>query len=342
MTRDRPGERKPDRRRRRLAIATLAGGILAGCQPLPHPFADDRPPAELLRIHDSAGISIAPISGTPAPATAKLGAALSRALLDRDIPASDKTASLGSYLLYGRLAQSRPRRGHAKVTAYWRLYNAAGKTIGERNVGIDAPVRAWQKGDPHAIELLAAASVQALAPLIEEEAPMAAAPSGDKTAGDKTAGDKTVGDKTVGDKMAAKGDDRAAAKEPHKTADRLRIAVHPLKGAPGDGDKSLAAAIATILGRQDVAIVDKGQKADLTIDGVVSITPVKANKQHVKIVWHLRRADGAEIGTVGQENDVPNGLLDGPWGDLAYSVAIAANDGLLQLLARAGPPPPKS
>ena len=37
-------------------------------------------------------------------------------------------------------------------------------------------------------------------------------------------------------------------------------------------------------------------------------------------------AGGAEIGTVGQENDVPGGLLDGAWGDLAYSVAIAAGD----------------
>ena len=51
----------------------------------------------------------------------------------------------------------------------------------------------------------------------------------------------------------------------------------------------------------------------------------------------MRRADGAEIGTVGQENDVPKGLLDGPWGDVAYSVAIAAADGLAQLIARGAP-----
>ena len=34
---------------------------------------------------------------------------LAAALLKRDIPASDKTTSLGSYPLYGRLVQSRPR-----------------------------------------------------------------------------------------------------------------------------------------------------------------------------------------------------------------------------------------
>jgi hypothetical protein len=54
-------------------------------------------------------------------------------------------------------------------------------------------------------------------------------------------------------------------------------------------------------------------------------------------VWHVRRSDGAEIGTVGQENDVPKGMLDGPWGDVAYSVAIAGADGLMQVIVRAGP-----
>jgi hypothetical protein len=49
--------------------------------------------------------------------------------------------------------------------------------------------------------------------------------------------------------------------------------------------------------------------------------------QHVNIISHVRRADGVEVGTVGQENDVPKGLLDGPWGDLAYNVAIGAADG---------------
>ena len=82
---------------------------------------------------------------------------------------------------------------------------------------------------------------------------------------------------------------------------------------------------------------DPSAKADVILDGEVTIAPVKPDKQHVKIVWHVRRGDGAEIGTVGQENDVPKGLLDGAWGDVAYSVAIAGADGLLQVIARAAP-----
>jgi hypothetical protein len=287
------------------SILVAAAALLAGCQPLPHPFADDRPPASLLNVRDSAGVSIAPITGLPEAVAAKLGAATAQAFLQRDIPASEKTASLGSYLLYGRLAQSLSRSGKTTVTANWRLYDAAGKEIGERDAEVAAPTPVWEAGDAKPIEQLAAASAAALSPLIEDEG-------------------------------AAEPAKEASAKET-TDAGRVSIAVRPLTGAPGDGGKSLAAAVAIVLQRQDLAIVEKGQKADLTIDGEVSVAPVKADKQHVKILWHVRRADGAEIGTVGQENDVPKGMLEGPWGDLAYSVAIAAGDGLMQLVARGAP-----
>ncbi len=295
----------PGGERRRGALALFALAVLpVGCQPLPHPFADDRPPAELLTLRDSAGVSVAPVEG-PAAVAEKLGAAVVGGLLKRDIPASDKTTSLGSYVLHGGLVESPPDKGSATITAYWRLLDAKGHLVGEYSTRADAKTAEWQSGDAKPIEKLAAASVTGLAPLIEGEAPTQAA---------KEAVD----------------------------AGRIRVAVHPLSGAPGDGGKSLANAVETVLQRQELAIVTGDQKADLVIDGEVSVAPLKADKQHVKILWRVRRADGAEIGTVGQENDVPKGLLEGPWGDLAYSVALAAGDGLLQLVARGAPPPPKS
>ena len=51
----------------------------------------------------------------------------------------------------------------------------------------------------------------------------------------------------------------------------------------------------------------------------------------------MRRKDGGEIGTVGQENDIPAGLLDGAWGDVAYMVAASAQDGIMQLVSRGAP-----
>lgn len=278
-----------------LAMLALAVFVTA-CQPLPHPFADDRPPAALLTVRDGAGVAVAPVSGKPEAAAAKLGAAVARALLKRDIPASDKTTSLGSYKLYGRLAQS----GSATMTVYWRLYDAKGRKIGERDAQVDAPAGELESGSDNPIERLAGLSADGLAPLLEDEAPLEA-----------TSGVRT------------------------------RIAIGQVSGAPGEGAKSLESAIAAVLQHQGLAIVKDGQKSDLIVDGEVSVAPVKPDKQHVKIIWRVRRADGSEIGTVGQENDVMRGALDGPWGDLAYSVAIAASDGLAQLVAR-GIPEPKT
>jgi hypothetical protein len=278
----------------------LISALLASCQPLPHPFADDRPPASLLTVRDSAGISVQTMEGGP-PATAqKLGAAIASALGKRDIPASDRTTSLGSYLLYGRLEAERPRAGKAALTVHWRLQDSGGHPVGERTARMEAPPQAWDVGDETIIASLAEASAAEIAPLLADEAAPAAA--------------------------AAAGDGRT------------RIVIRPVSGAPGDGAKSLANAIATVLKRQDVVVLDDpNAKADVILDGEVTIVPVKPDKQHVKIVWRVRRADGAEIGTVGQENDVPKGLLDGAWGDVAYTVAIAGADGLMQVIARAGP-----
>ncbi len=348
-------------RQRGRLVAGLLALLAAGCQPLPHPFADDKPPASLVKVPDSAGVSIAPIVGQPAATAAKLGAAVAAALLKHDIPASDRTTSLRSYLLYGRVVESRPsvhphaatkhaaekakpakhklakgkptkhkpakrkpakadtiRRnpkkgeaiqrerpeGEATVTALWRLYDPNGRVVGERTAHVAARAADWASGNDRPINELAQLSADALASLLQDSTPVEAP-------------------------AAARHDDR------------VRVAVEKITGAPGDGATSLAAAVAAVLQRQDLAIVKSGDKADLYVAGKITLTPVKPDKQHIKIVWQVRRADGVQIGTVGQENDIPRGLLDGPWGDVAYSIAIAASDGLMQLVAR-GAPQPKS
>src|SRR5258708_1506123 len=56
--------RPPRDLRSRMTGLRLAGlamaAFAAACQPLPHPFAEDRPPAALLKVRGVAGVSIAP------------------------------------------------------------------------------------------------------------------------------------------------------------------------------------------------------------------------------------------------------------------------------------------
>jgi hypothetical protein len=102
----------------------------------------------------------------------------------------------------------------------------------------------------------------------------------------------------------------------------------------------LKSAIILLLKRQDLTIVtDPKTGADLVLAANVALDRPYDGRQHVRIVWHVRRKTGDEIGTVAQENDVPTGLLNGSWGDVAYTVAVAAQDGIMALVARGVPSP---
>jgi hypothetical protein len=281
------------------AKAAAAVALLAGCQPLPHPFADDAPRkgSPMLALRDSASVTIAPIEGTPRATAEKLGPAMASALQAKEVAASDRTASLGSYELVGRIQEMAPSEGRAALVAVWELRDPSGQRLGERTERLEAPAADWGEGKEDSVAQLAAASAAQLLALLQDDTPTQA-----------------------------------------EVGARTRLLIDNVAGAPGDGGEALAGAIAEVLKKQDLAIVNDPQaEADLVLTAEVHITQPQAGKQHVKIVWHLRRKDGAEIGTVGQENDVPAGLLDGAWGDVAYAVAVSAQDGIMELVARGTP-----
>jgi hypothetical protein len=285
---------------RSLSAAILA---LAACQPLPHPFADDVPPpgSPMLTLRDNASVTIAPVDGVPRATAEKLGAAVASALQKREIAASDTTASIGSYELVGRIEEMPPSGDKVAVAADWELRDPSGNSVGERSARLEAPEQDWEEGNGDVVARLADASAEQLAPLMQDDQP---------------------------------------SEVEAEAGGRPRLLIGGVEGAPGDGGQSLPRAIAEILKRQDIVLVtDPQAKADLVLDADVAVAPPKAGKQHVKIVWRVRRKDGGEIGTVGQENDVPTGLLDGPWSDVAYMVAASAQDGIMQLVARGAPQP---
>ncbi len=280
----------------------MAAALAAtACQPLPHPFAADvpRPGSPILTLRDSASVTIAPVQGAPRATAEKLGSAMASALQQLEIPASDKAASIGSYELVGKIATTPASAGKTALVAVWNLREPSGLSLGERTERLEAPMRDWEEGAQDAVTRLAAASAVRLAAMLQDEAPAGA-----------------------------------------ETGGQTRLLISSVDGAPGDGTDSLPRAITEVLRRQDIAIVtDPEAKADLVLRAAVVVDKPKAGKQNVKIVWYVRRKDGGEIGTVGQENDIPAGLLDGPWGDVAYMVAVSAQDGIMQLVARGTLPP---
>jgi hypothetical protein len=290
------------RARLQLLGGLAAVALAAGCQPLPHPFEDDRPPKALLAVPDSSDVAIGAFEGEPRAVAAKLGAAIAAELMKHDIPASEHTASRSSYRLDGRIEEGPPLKDTAIVTVFWRLRDPKGRIVNERADKLMAPVKEWEEGNTDRVAALAAPGGAALAALLASKTPKEQAVAAD-------------------------------------TSGRVRVAVRKISGAPGDGDDSLAMSMKTVLKRHDLDIVDdKTGKPDLAVDAEIKVEPAKNGQQHVKIVWHLSRAAGGEVGTVAQENDMPRGRLDGPWGDVAYSVALAAEGGLVELVDRGAPP----
>jgi hypothetical protein len=258
----------------------------------------------MLALRDTAPVAVAPIAGAPRATAEKLAAAMSKALQERDVAASDRVVGLMSYQLDGRLQAMPPSGDKAAIVVLWKLHDPSGKLVGSRAERIVAGAEDWRLGKDDAVDHLAAASADQIAAMLHGKAPVEAAVAQQQT----------------------------------------RLLVGPVKGAPGDGDRALAEAVIAVLKTQDLSIVtDPQAKVDLLLDARVGVDKPIDGKQHVKIVWRVRRADDSEIGTVAQQNDVPAGLLDGAWGDVAYTVAVAAESGIMQLIEHgAAPPAPKS
>jgi hypothetical protein len=114
------------------------------------------------------------------------------------------------------------------------------------------------------------------------------------------------------------------------------LGLRPVTGAPGDGGSTLTRAMSYVLNRAHVALVQKsGDKESFVLTGNVKLSPPEAGKQQVKVSWVLRQPNGAEIGRIDQQNAVPAGSLDGPWGDIAFAVARAAAPGVVALIEKA-------
>jgi hypothetical protein len=112
--------------------------------------------------------------------------------------------------------------------------------------------------------------------------------------------------------------------------------VSPVTGAPGDGMKSLTAAIKKRLYAKGVKLTSIQSENTYTVKGVVSLIDASGGKQSIRIEWQVLDPNGKKVGTVSQQNNIPKGSLNGPWGAVADAAAGAAADGIVKLLPKSG------
>lgn len=116
-----------------------------------------------------------------------------------------------------------------------------------------------------------------------------------------------------------------------------RIFVPPVRGAPGDGNQALTVRLREALGAQGMIVQDVTEGARFAVTGRVDVVNQPATRtQRVEILWTVSRRDGEDLGRVLQLNEVPMGVLDRFWGDVAYAAATEAAGGVRTVVANAG------
>ena len=107
--------------------------------------------------------------------------------------------------------------------------------------------------------------------------------------------------------------------------------VRNVVGAPGDGNLALRTAVLRALREADAMVTDNPAQASYIIQGSVQMAVPFAGRQHTRVIWLVTTIAGEEVGTAIQENNVPQGSLDGNWGGVAHAIATSAISGIAQL-----------
>ena len=111
-----------------------------------------------------------------------------------------------------------------------------------------------------------------------------------------------------------------------------RLAIAPMAGLPGDGARSLPAALRLRLVAAGVAVAEQPNEGDIVVNCQVTLRPLGL-LQEATVVWVVSR-NGAELGRITQQSHVPAGSLDGPWGTTATGIAEGATIGIIELFER--------
>ncbi|MFN3461461.1 MAG: hypothetical protein ACK4ZN_10675 [Oceanibaculum sp.] len=279
----------------RLLLCLLAL-TLAACQPLPQPFqpADkDRAANPLLEIPGGEGVMVLPVVGTAPEAGQEAAIALARAIARALNDQGLPASTTGN-------AASLILRGEADLQ--------------ERTDSRDRVRVAWTLFDAAGREMQRHESLwwvnrphwergtpETLAGMAAEAAPALA---------------------------------RAIQGEPIRQVPVVdRLYIWSVDGAPGDGNVALKRMVEASLKERGLRIAGAMEEDALVLLGSVAIDPLPGKPQErVTVRWSVIRLDGREIGTVEQSNPVPAGALNGSWGQVAYLVAEAAADGIVQLV----------
>jgi len=191
---------------------------------------------------------------------------------------------------------STARAEGSRVVVDWRLVDPRGHPLGQGSDSAAVRLDAVNRGEAATLKALALAAAPDVAKLLQDDGPIAP-----------------------------------------ETGGLRQVVVLPVTGAPGDGRDALQLAMAAALTQAKLTVIaaQPGNPQALSVVGSVALDRPQNGQQHIAITWALMQPGGKQLGVVKQENAVPQGSLDGRWGEVANFVATAAAPGILAIIEKA-------
>jgi hypothetical protein len=260
-------------------------------------------------------VAIAPIIGAPDNVTTQLTQALVVAGKERNLSLLPGTSG-GDFTLRGYLLAA-PERSGSKISYIWDVTDTKGARVtrvsGEEIVSKGSRSDPWSGVDATVIRSIAGKTASKLA----AELP-----------GGRSSSSTPVAAAAPGATAATTAAARPAAPKPQG------VLVAPVDGAPGDGRRSLTTALKKKLYADGIKLANGTTSNVYTVKGTVKLTSASGGKENIRIDWQVLDPSGKRLGTVSQQNTIPKGSLNGPWGAIADAAAGAAADGIIKLLPK--------
>jgi hypothetical protein len=299
------------------AVAALALACLSGCGGGPGgPSSGGFLSGATSWFGGSTKIAVAPIIGTTPQVAQEMTDALVAAGKDRKLtllPDGGKA----SYTLRGYLVASREKRG-SKISYIWDITDAQGGRVarvsGDEVIATRSGSDPWSGVDSAAIRSIAGKTTSQIAASLSRGNGSASAVAAVSDGGPTTT---------------------ASAPPPSTSSARAAgVVVAPVSGAPGDGQRSLTTALKKRLYAGGVKLANGTAVNVYMVKGSVRMAEASGGKQSIRIDWLVLDPNGKKVGTVSQQNTIPKGSLNGPWGAIADAAAGAAAAGIIKLLPK--------
>lgn len=306
-----------------VALAAFALACLAGCGGGPGaPSSGGILSGATGWFGGSTKIAVAPIIGTTPEVAQEMTAALVAAGKDRKLTLLTDGGK-ATYTLRGYLIASSEKSG-SKVSYIWDVNDAQGSRVarisGDEVIASRSGSDPWSGVDSAAIRSIAGKTTSQLAASLSRRGGSVSAVAAASDASPAT--------------PAAPATTAATPAPSVASAKAAGVVVAPVAGAPGDGQRSLTTALKKRLYAGGVKLANGTAVNVYMVKGSVKLVEASGGKQSIRIDWLVLDPSGKKLGTVSQQNTIPKGSLNGPWGAIADAAAGAAAAGIIKLLPK--------